>query len=629
MKRAISFLCSLILVVGFSVPATADILNRQKSPLDSDASYQPSDSDIQYLEVAEDSRDDSLVVFFVYMRGWVSRYSFNSYSSSYVSLTIDSNNDGIDDFFISTADETYPSNRGYLDITVLDIKRESLALGCEAKTWMNDGYSSSDSNWIGFQVKKDCLNFSPTASIRGFSNDYDTWYDATANFVFETGVVRTVVPAYGLPSKPSQTLYRTETPGTSPDDLVKLSPEILKSVFQVWCGDGAGSGWAADVELSAGQKSAGFKSVVITNNHVVEDCIKAGTVRLVDSNGVSHTGTIFANDIENDLAGVFIKDAFPSLEWAGEKPSQAWWVGVLGSPLFIYGYLTTGIVSLVSGDAMAISAAVNGGNSGGPAFDRNGRVIGVVTSKLVRLDVEGIGLAQGTPLLCVKIVSCSSKSEVWSNTTLVKAIADESEDTIEGGVLVQRAGSQVFVTSADLQGSFEIYEDGQLVGSFVFDGINQAHIVEQRLTGAIQLRKVEGGTSSPVGYEMTRTLLWFQNVNLGDFSESNLGSSARAKVSNLVNHNYLDSGTWKRRGSQVTKFICTGIYREGGSSAEKLSARKKAKLACESAKILDNDPNSEVSFFYQTKATRAASYVGKVLVTVKGIEPFVSSRIGG
>jgi hypothetical protein len=128
---------------------------------------------------------------------------------------------------------------------------------------------------------------------------------------------------------------------------------------------------------------------------------------------------------------------------------------------------------------------------------------------------------------------------------------------------------------------------------------------------------------------MTKTLLWFQNINLGAFSATSLGTSARDKVSNLVNHRYLEDGIWTQRNSDVTKFICTGIYREGANAAEKLAARKKAKLACDTAAKLDTDANSQVSFFYQTKPTKAASYVGKVLVTVKGIKSFVSSRING
>jgi len=37
--------------------------------------------------------------------------------------------------------------------------------------------------------------------------------------------------------------------------------------------------------------------------------------------------------------------------------------------------------------------------------------------------------------------------------------------------------------------------------------------------------------------------------------------------------------------------------------------------------------HTKAMLFYQTKTTKAASYVGKVLITVKGIEPFVASRI--
>lgn len=225
------------------------------------------------------------------------------------------------------------------------------------------------------------------------------------------------------------------------------------------------------------------------------------------------------------------------------------------------------------------------------------------------------------------LVAGATVQSVLLNPSANAPVKGGTKSSSNSQLLVQLAGSQVFITSADLQGKFEVYEDGQFIDSFSFDGVNQAHIVEQRVTGAIQIRKIEGGSASQVGYEYTKTLLWYQNVNLGAFSETNLGSAARDKVKNLVNHKYLDGSSWKTRDSQVTKFICTGIYREGGSAAEKLSARKKAKLACESAVSLDSDPNSKVSFYYQTKTTKAASYVGKVLVTVKGIEPFVASRL--
>ena len=414
MKKLVSLVLALLMASVPVTGASADVVNRQISPLDSDSSWMPMNMDIQYVEVAEDSRDDSLILFFVYMKGWISRYSFSSYSSDYVSINIDSNADGVLDFYISTAKETYPANRVGLDIPVLDIENDRLAPECEASTWMNDGYSSTDSNWIGFQVKKDCLNLSSSASVYAYSKYLTSYADFTDEFLFETGVVNTIVPAFGWPAKGSAEAFKVRSPGDAPDDLVALSPKILDSVFQVFCKAGTGSGWAANATLNSAQLSAGYKTVVVTNNHVVEDCLQDGSVEVMDSTGATHTGVIFANDPDNDLAGILLKKSFPVLEWAGEKPAQAWWVGVLGAPRSIYGYLSTGLVSLVSSpdQLLGISAAVNPGNSGGPAFDRTGRVIGIVTWKLS--DAEGIAIAQGTPRLCVKIISCSNVDTLWA-----------------------------------------------------------------------------------------------------------------------------------------------------------------------------------------------------------------------
>lgn len=61
------------------------------------------------------------------------------------------------------------------------------------------------------------------------------------------------------------------------------------------------------------------------------------------------------------------------------------------------------------------------------------------------------------------------------------------------------------------------------------------------------------------------------------------------------------------------KFICTGIRFESAPMSENIVVRKRAKAACDYAKTL----NPELSTWFQNKPTKARSYAGKVLLTVK------------
>lgn len=61
------------------------------------------------------------------------------------------------------------------------------------------------------------------------------------------------------------------------------------------------------------------------------------------------------------------------------------------------------------------------------------------------------------------------------------------------------------------------------------------------------------------------------------------------------------------------KFICTGIRYYSQPMSVNIMVRKRAKAACEYAKEL----NPNLSTWYQNKPTRAQSYAGKVLLTIK------------
>lgn len=72
------------------------------------------------------------------------------------------------------------------------------------------------------------------------------------------------------------------------------------------------------------------------------------------------------------------------------------------------------------------------------------------------------------------------------------------------------------------------------------------------------------------------------------------------------------------------KFICTGIRFESAPMSENLTVRKRAKAACDYAKTL----NPNLSTWFQNKPTKARSYAGKVLLTVKSPAEAVVSPAG-
>jgi hypothetical protein len=208
-----------------------------------------------------------------------------------------------------------------------------------------------------------------------------------------------------------------------------------------------------------------------------------------------------------------------------------------------------------------------------------------------------------------------------------QVVGENAAPTADASVRVQFAGSQLVIYSEETTGTFEVFEDGESLGTFTLEESKKAHIIEQRVTGEVTIRRTDTGyIGEEVEFAPTRSLLWYQNYNLGLVSPSFLNSFQRAAVDGLAKSHKSVNGTWKPREQSTSKFICTGIYGPDASAAEKVDARKRAKVACETAQSMN--PSTEVSFWFQTKETKALSYVNKVLVTVKGLETFVEESLG-
>ncbi len=131
--------------------------------------------------------------------------------------------------------------------------------------------------------------------------------------------------------------------------------------------------------------SAGY---IVTNNHVIDGASKV-QVKLQD--GRNFTAKIVGTDQKTDLALLKItaKKALPSVAFGDSsklRPGDV--VLAVGNPFGLGGTVTAGIVSARNRDINAgpyddyiqTDAAINRGNSGGPLFDTDGKVVGVNTA---------------------------------------------------------------------------------------------------------------------------------------------------------------------------------------------------------------------------------------------------------
>lgn len=140
---------------------------------------------------------------------------------------------------------------------------------------------------------------------------------------------------------------------------------------------GAGSGFIID---PAGD--------IVTNNHVVQD---ASTIKVVLSDGREFDAKLVGRDALTDLALLKITSdkPLPYVSFSKEgKTKVGDWVVTVGNPFGLGNTVTAGIVSahhrqIGQGpydDFIQIDAPINKGNSGGPAFNTRGEVIGVNTA---------------------------------------------------------------------------------------------------------------------------------------------------------------------------------------------------------------------------------------------------------
>ena len=179
--------------------------------------------------------------------------------------------------------------------------------------------------------------------------------------------------------------------------LAPLARRVLKSVFTVETATAYGSGFAGWVEDG--------KLVIVTADHVIDDD-PDGKVAIVRKGG-SWGGTVVARDPKNDLAAIRLdgKPAGAAPLWpraTRNRPRQGDELLLVGSPYGLEGTVTVGVVSRVGAREIQTDAAANPGNSGGPAVDKKGRLVGVLVSG----GGQNLNFAIPIGLACRKLRDC-------------------------------------------------------------------------------------------------------------------------------------------------------------------------------------------------------------------------------
>lgn len=126
---------------------------------------------------------------------------------------------------------------------------------------------------------------------------------------------------------------------------------------------------------------------IVTNNHVVRNA-RSLSVTLDDGRTVG--AHLVATDPRTDLAVIKADEGndYAFVRFAEAAPRVGDWVIAVGNPFGLGGTVTAGIVSAQGRDIgegpyddfLQIDAPVNQGNSGGPAFNMSGEVVGVNTA---------------------------------------------------------------------------------------------------------------------------------------------------------------------------------------------------------------------------------------------------------
>ena len=229
---------------------------------------------------------------------------------------------------------------------------------------------------------------------------------------------------------------------------------------------------------------------ILTNDHVLTD-VPDTAIMVTLADGTSLPGKLVGRDPESDLAVLKVdrSDLKPVELGDSDRISVGDDVLAIGAPLALSGTVTRGIVSALERPiatrdsdgveryyaAIQTDAAVNRGNSGGPLFDAQGRVVGV--NAVIKSTVENseeagnIGIAFAIPMNQAARVAAELIKSGHAHRTVIGAQFDASGkmlgegvrlSTVDAGGPAAAAGMQVGDVVVKI-GNHQVFQPSDLI----------------------------------------------------------------------------------------------------------------------------------------------------------------------
>lgn len=245
---------------------------------------------------------------------------------------------------------------------------------------------------------------------------------------------------------------------------------------------------------------------IVTNNHVIAEAGDSVAVKLID--GTELKAKVIGHDRKTDLALIKVNydKPLPYVEFGNSEASRVGdWIIAIGNPFGIGITVTSGIISANGRDIASegivdnfiqTDAAINRGNSGGPMFNMEGKVIGVNTAILSTISGGNIGIGFATP------------------SSLAKDIVKQLKET--GKVKRGKLGIRMQAITEDIADSLNLKSKNGILVVEVIEkspaekaGLKVGDVIlafeNNRVKTLKELARIIGG--SPIGQQLNMTIL--------------------------------------------------------------------------------------------------------------------------